>query len=81
MPMTTAVPLHRARAALSALIAACEREPITLTRNGTPVAVLAHPSVVEVEDETMLTPSARRVIRADLLHALAVIESIGHCDV
>ncbi|WP_158635034.1 type II toxin-antitoxin system Phd/YefM family antitoxin [Tsukamurella asaccharolytica] len=53
------VPLHRARAALSALIAACEREPITLTRNGHAVAVLVHPSVVAVEDEPMLTPSAR----------------------
>ncbi|NKY17954.1 type II toxin-antitoxin system Phd/YefM family antitoxin [Tsukamurella spumae] len=60
--MTATIPLHRARAALSALIARCESEPVTLTRNGVPVAVLVHPSVMTRADGAVLAPSARRTV-------------------
>lgn len=72
----TVVPLHRARAALSALIARCESEPITLTRNGRAVAVLVHPSALVTEGGTVIAPSARRAIKADLLHALAALDGV-----
>jgi antitoxin (DNA-binding transcriptional repressor) of toxin-antitoxin stability system len=74
---TTTVPLHRARAALSSLIARCEDAPVTLTRNGQAVAVLALPSVMVDMDEAAIKPADRRTIRVDFRHSIMIRDHGG----
>lgn len=67
----TTVPLHRARAGLSWIVSEAARSPVTITRNGRPVAVVVSPSAVQGGQP--ITSDVRGAIQADLTHALALL--------
>ncbi|KXP06742.1 type II toxin-antitoxin system Phd/YefM family antitoxin [Tsukamurella pseudospumae] len=67
----TSIPLHRARAALSWIVERSATCPVTITRNGKPVAVVVSPAMVEQGEP--INSDLRAALRADLLHALAIL--------
>ncbi|MFN8056309.1 MULTISPECIES: type II toxin-antitoxin system Phd/YefM family antitoxin [unclassified Gordonia (in: high G+C Gram-positive bacteria)] len=69
----TSVPLHRARASLSWIIECAATYPVTLTRNGQAVAVVVSPSTVQRGQP--ITSDVRSAVRADLLHALYLLDA------
>ncbi|KXP14693.1 type II toxin-antitoxin system prevent-host-death family antitoxin [Tsukamurella pseudospumae] len=70
----TAVPLHRARASLSWIVSEAASHPVTITRHGQAVAVVVSPE--RVADGGPITSDVSSAIRADLMHALALIEGM-----
>lgn len=69
----TTVPLHRARASLTWLIERAALSPVTITRHGVPVAVVVSPDQVG-EGGGPISSVVRGALRADLLHALALLD-------
>lgn len=70
------VPLLRARSSLSLIIEQRATHPVNNMRNGKPVAVIVHAD--QVIDGGPITSDLRSAVRADLMHALALLDSAGH---